>query len=63
MHLTFQQFLLERLSKEQPPGTSDLGGNGIVKISGAEPKTVEVKGSEVLTGTSPEKVYGKRRKR
>lgn len=66
MHLTFTHFLLEKLSQEQPPGTSDLGGNGSVRITGAMPRTVPVKPdqtSKIISGTSPEKLFGIKRQK
>ena len=63
MFVTFRQFLSERLSQEQPPGTSDLAGSGVVKIAGASPRTVTAKpdyGSRVISGVSPEKLFGKK---
>lgn len=66
MRLTFEQFLLERLSKEQTPGTSDLKASGEVKISGSSPRSVGVpaeKSSEILNGFSPEVLYGKSSKK
>jgi len=66
MYLTFTQFLLEKLSQEQPPGTSDLGGNGSVRITGASPRTVPIKPdqtSKVISGTSPEQLFGKKRQK
>lgn len=66
MRLTFKQFLVEKLSKEQPPGTSDLAGNGSVRITGASPRTAPVKPdetSQIISGTSPEKLFGKKRQK
>lgn len=62
MYLTFEQFLSQRLSQEQPQGTSDLSGNSNVKIAGSGPRTVSAgpkQNSEKLNVFSPEKMYGK----
>jgi hypothetical protein len=66
MYLTFEQFLSQRLSQEQPQGTSDLSGNGNVKIAGSGPRTVSAgpkQNSEKLNVFSPEKMYGKSEKK
>ena len=63
MLVTFKQFLVEKLSQEQPPGTSDLSGSGVVTVSGSSPRTAPAKpdyGSRIISGVSPEKLFGKK---
>lgn len=64
MRLTFIQYLNERLSKEQTPGTSDLKPSGNIEIAGSSPRKVNApKGSEVVSGVSPEVLFGKKRQK
>lgn len=63
MRLSFKQYLNERLSKEQTPGTSDLKPSGKVEISGSSPRNVPAgTSSELISGISPEVLYGKKKR-